>query len=182
MSGRLNGQSRWAKVLRGITVFIYAIILVDEFIRPSTAEYVRMNGMSFSTAWTKHGSWNAIKGLWPAFWDHIGSLGSSSLFSFLLLSLGFALLYYLFKEIDGLVRQKTAGYFELAVMSLFATLVILSSSIPTAPTSHDRVYDALALVGVAASVMALLFAWNRWSPKPALLEKEDLSTPTSQAS
>jgi hypothetical protein len=166
--GLIARNVTWPKVLQALTIVVFVLVLLYEFLRPTAKDYQRINGDTFSKNWGTN-PWNATIHLVWAIPDHLGSLSPSALFSILLLSLAFALVYYLFKDIGPLLAKrdlagfsKETGYFRLATMSLLATLVTLSSFLPLAGGINLFYYSA-AIVAVAGSLILMLVAWEKWS-------------------
>jgi len=157
----------WASWLRGLTIVVYALLVIYEFFRPTSAEYYRTNGLAFSQDWVKSG-WGVIPHAGKAVLDHIFSLSASTFFSFLLLSLAFALTFYLFRELDSLALGGISGYFKMGELSLLATVVVLSSLIAsTITSSNDRIYYSLGLLATAATLSILLYSSKAWLAQDA---------------
>ncbi|HEV2226572.1 MAG TPA: hypothetical protein VGR56_07200 [Nitrososphaerales archaeon] len=161
----------WAVWLRLLTVGAYVLLAIYVFVRPTAAEYVRTNGVTFTKDWADKG-WGVFFDIGRAILDHIFSLPWTTFFSFVLLSLGFALTFYLFHDIDRLAKEGLPGYFQMALISLFATLVILSSVIASSTTTGpDRVNYALGLLATAGTLVVMLYARSKF-PVKDILRKE----------
>jgi hypothetical protein len=152
------------------------MFILYEFVRPTATEYRKVNGLSFNSDYSQNGIENGIvlAHVLRAILYHFVDLPSSDFFSFVLLSLGFALIYYLFDNMTNAKEMK--GFYDMTIASLLATMVILGSTIPNAGTGLDKLYYAGTLVMVAISLVVLMFAWKRWPP-PELGQKGESSSP-----
>jgi hypothetical protein len=144
---------------------MYIATAIYLFVRPTSMEYFRVNQLRFSQDFTKAISTGKVvpllSNIAKAIVDHLFSLNATGFFSFLLLSLGFALIYRLAKDFDTDLAEGTEGYFKLAVLSLFSTILIVGSNVPTAEAT-SRVPAAEAVAIVSAALSLLLYAWNKW--------------------
>ena len=181
----------WISWLRALAFATYILTLVYIYFRPTSEEYARATGGHYNGTQIIGGSHFAsdlsgnsstlFSHLWKALVDHWASLGPSTFFSFLLFSIGFAMIWWLLNTsptLDTLALRGPRGYTRAAIITLLSTILIIAAS---APVTGDRIGVAAILTALALATVIVLYGWQNWGGNLQMKEYKEEATPPSPA-
>jgi hypothetical protein len=150
----------WPKYLKCLTIVAYGAVILDEFIRPTAQEYYKLNNIDFHSDYAKNGM-NILPHVYNAIVYHIANLQLFSFFPLVLLSAGFALIYYLFDDMErGDMDLKK--FYEMTISSLFATMIIVSSTIESTTSIRDKLNLATVVAVISGTLVLLTLTQRKW--------------------
>jgi len=172
----------WIAWLRTFAKIAYGLTIIYIFFRPTAEEYFRANGIHFAADMSF--SWSFLGDVVKSVAIHWGSFSASTFFSFLLFSIGFAMIWWLLSEgnpehprptLDTLAQYGPWGYTRAAVVTLLSTVIIVAAA---SPSASDKVGVATIITSLALATIIVLYGWTQWGKE---IELKDEHNPSQQA-